>query len=29
MPDRDYYLDPSPRMADIRKKYVAHIAAHA
>ncbi|HEX8953069.1 MAG TPA: M13 family metallopeptidase [Polyangia bacterium] len=27
MPDRDYYLDPSPRMADIRAKYVAHIAA--
>jgi putative endopeptidase len=27
MPDRDYYLDPSPRMADIRKKYQAHVAA--
>ena len=27
MPDRDYYLDPSPRMAGIRKKYQAHIAA--
>ena len=27
MPDRDYYLDPSPRMADIRTKYQAHIAA--
>jgi predicted metalloendopeptidase len=27
MPDRDYYLDPSERMADIRKKYQAHIAA--
>lgn len=27
MPDRDYYLDPSPRMAEIRQKYQAHIAA--
>jgi predicted metalloendopeptidase len=27
MPDRDYYLDPSPRMADIRKKYLAYVAA--
>jgi predicted metalloendopeptidase len=27
MPDREYYLDPSPRMADIRLKYQAHIAA--
>ncbi len=27
MPDRDYYLDPSPRMAEIRKKYQAHVAA--
>ncbi len=27
MPDRDYYLSPSPRMADIREKYIAHIAA--
>ncbi|MGZ3406251.1 MAG: M13 family metallopeptidase, partial [Polyangia bacterium] len=27
MPDRDYYLDPSPRMAEIRKKYLAHIGA--
>ena len=27
MPDRDYYLDPSARMADIRTKYQAHIAA--
>ena len=27
MPDRGYYLDPSPRMAEIRTKYVAHIAA--
>jgi putative endopeptidase len=27
MPDRDYYLDPSPRMADIRARYQAHIAA--
>jgi putative endopeptidase len=25
MPDRDYYLDASPRMADIRTKYRAHI----
>jgi putative endopeptidase len=27
MPDRDYYLDPSPRMAELRDKYRAHIAA--
>jgi len=27
LPDRDYYLDPSPRMAEIRDKYRAHIAA--
>ena len=27
MPDRDYYLDPSPRMAEIRTRYHAHIAA--
>jgi len=27
MPDRDYYLDPSPHMAAIRTKYRAHIAA--
>jgi putative endopeptidase len=27
MPDRDYYLDPSPRMEDIRAKYRTHIAA--
>ena len=27
MPDRDYYLDPSPRMAEIRDKYRAHVAA--
>ncbi|MEO6325043.1 MAG: M13 family metallopeptidase [Thermoanaerobaculia bacterium] len=27
MPDRDYYLDPSPRMAEIRTTYQAHIAA--
>ena len=27
MPDRDYYLDPSQRMADIREKYKAHISA--
>ncbi|MDL2718757.1 MAG: M13 family metallopeptidase, partial [Acidobacteriota bacterium] len=25
IPDREYYLDPSPRMAEIRTKYVAHI----
>lgn len=27
MPDRDYYLDPSPKMAEIRRAYQAHIAA--
>jgi len=27
MPDRDYYLDPSPRMAELRAKCQAHIAA--
>ncbi|HEX4389022.1 MAG TPA: M13 family metallopeptidase [Steroidobacteraceae bacterium] len=27
MPDRDYYLDPSPKMAEIREQYQAHIAA--
>jgi predicted metalloendopeptidase len=27
MPDRDYYLDPSPRMEEIRKQFRAHIAA--
>ena len=27
MPDRDYYVDPSPRMAEIRTKYQAHLAA--
>jgi predicted metalloendopeptidase len=27
MPDRDYYLDPSPKMAEIRTHYQAHIAA--
>ena len=27
MPDRDYYLDTSLRMAEIRSKYEAHIAA--
>ncbi len=27
MPDRDYYVDPSPGMAEIRKQYEAHIAA--
>ncbi len=26
LPDRDYYLDPSPKMADLRAKYQAHIA---
>ena len=26
MPDRDYYLDPSPKMAELRTKYQAHIA---
>jgi predicted metalloendopeptidase len=27
LPDRDYYLSPSPAMAAIRAKYLAHIAA--
>ncbi len=27
MPDREYYLDASPRMEDIRSKYRAHVAA--
>ena len=27
MPDRDYYLNPSQKMADIRASYQAHIAA--
>jgi predicted metalloendopeptidase len=27
MPDRDYYLDASPRMAAIREKYLGHVAA--
>jgi predicted metalloendopeptidase len=27
LPDRDYYLDPSPRMATIRDQYRAHVAA--
>jgi putative endopeptidase len=27
MPDRDYYLNPSQHMADIRARYQAHIAA--
>jgi predicted metalloendopeptidase len=27
MPDREYYLDPSPRMEEIRAKHEAHIAA--
>ncbi len=26
MPDRQYYLDPSPRMAEMRARYQAHIA---
>jgi putative endopeptidase len=27
MPDRDYYLDPSPKMAALRAQYQSHIAA--
>jgi putative endopeptidase len=27
MPDRDYYLDPSPRMATLRGQYRSHLAA--
>jgi predicted metalloendopeptidase len=27
LPDRDFYFDPSPKLADIRAKYEAHIAA--
>jgi predicted metalloendopeptidase len=27
LPDRDYYLDASPRMAEIRTKYQAHLVA--
>jgi predicted metalloendopeptidase len=27
MPDREYYVDPQPRMAEIRAKHQAHIAA--
>ena len=27
MPDREYYVDPSPRMTDMRTKYQAHVAA--
>src|ERR1700679_848890 len=27
MPDRDYYVNGSPKMAELRKKYQAHIAA--
>ena len=27
LPDRDYYLDPSPKMAEIRTKYQAHIVS--
>jgi len=26
MPDRDYYLNPSPRMAEVRAKYEVHVA---
>ena len=26
MPDRDYYVDPSPRMAEIRARYREHVA---
>jgi len=27
LPDRDYYLDPSPRMAELRARYREHVAA--
>lgn len=27
LPDREYYLSPSPRMAEVRGKYQAHVAA--
>jgi len=27
LPDRDYYLDPSPKMAEIRTQYQAHIVS--
>ena len=27
MPDRDYYLDPSPKMAELRTQFQAHIVA--
>jgi putative endopeptidase len=27
MPDRDYYVNPAPKMAEIRKQYQAHIEA--
>ena len=27
MPDRDYYISPSPQMAELRTKYLAHIEA--
>ncbi len=27
MPDRDYYLSPSPHMAELRKQYQGHVAA--
>lgn len=27
MPDRDYYLSPSPHMAELRKLYLAHVTA--
>jgi predicted metalloendopeptidase len=29
MPDRDYYLSPSPHMAELRKQYQAHLEAMA
>ncbi len=25
MPDRQYYIDPSPKMAELRTKYLAHV----
>src|ERR1700683_5801832 len=27
MPDRDYYVSPSPHMVELRKQYLAHIEA--
>jgi hypothetical protein len=26
MPDREYYVDDSPRMADVRKEFIAHVS---